>query len=224
MQTFNSILAIFYRDYKITFRNIYDVFTILIFYILGMMIFIFSIGTNKEIFNLASIGIIWTLLLLSSTLSINKFYMDDFNDGNMIIYRMSGLSYELIVLIKLITMWFFYQLPFVLIIPLSALLLNIEKEKVMLTLITFLISSPILTSLASISGSMNLLNKRNFSFGSIIIMIFSIPLIIFSVGSINAPQDLINSQLNILIGILLLFLALTPWVSAGCIKISIGNK
>ena len=224
MQTFNSILAIFYRDYKITFRNIYDVFTILIFYILGIMIFIFSIGTNKEIFNLASIGIIWTLLLLSSTLSINKFYMDDFNDGNMIVYRMSGLSYELIVLIKLITMWFFYQLPFVLIIPLSALLLNIEKEKVTLTLITFLISSPILTSLASISGSMNLLNKRNFSFGSIIIMIFSIPLIIFSVGSINAPQDLINSQLNILIGILLLFLALTPWVSAGCIKISIGNK
>jgi len=224
MQTFNSILAIFYRDYKVTYRNIYDVFTILIFYILGIMIFIFSIGTNKETFNLTSIGIIWTLLLLSSTLSINKFYMDDFNDGNIIIYRMSGLSYELIVLIKIIAMWFFYQLPFVLIIPLSALLLNIEEEKVVLTLITFLISSPILTSLASISGSMNLLNKRSFSFGSIIIMIFSIPLIIFSVGSINAPQDLINSQLNILIGILLLFLALTPWVSAGCIKISIGNK
>ena len=224
MQTFNSILAIFYRDYKVTYRNIYDVFTILIFYILGIMIFIFSIGTNKETFNLTSIGIIWTLLLLSSTLSINKFYMDDFNDGNIIIYRMSGLSYELIVLIKIIAMWFFYQLPFVLIIPLSALLLNIEEEKVVLTLITFLISSPILTSLASISGSMNLLNKRSFSFGSIIIMIFSIPLIIFSVGSINAPPNLINSQLSILIGILLLFLALTPWISAACIKISIGNK
>ena len=67
-------------------------------------------------------------------------------------------------------------------------------------------------------------NNNNFAIGSVIVMILSIPLIVFSVGIISAPSELIKPQLYILTGILLLFLALTPWVSAGCIKIALRNK
>ena len=103
-------------------------------------------------------------------------------------------------------------------------LLDINMDKILINLYIFLIGSPILTSLASISGSMNLLNNKNFSISGIIIMIFSIPLIIFSVGIVNATPDLVIPQLNILIGILMLFLAITPWISAACIKLSIRNS
>ena len=223
MKIINSIFAIFYREYKITFRNIYDVLTILIFFILGILIFVFSIGPNKEIFNNISIGIIWTLLLLSTNLSIDKFYKNDFKDGNIILYNMSGLSFELIVLIKIISMWLFFQLPFIIIIPLGSMILNIDSNKIFSSLCVFLLSSPILTMLASISGSLNLLNTRNFAISSIIVMILSIPLIIFSVSLINSPEELFKPQINILISILLIFLAITPWVSAASIKLSIRN-
>ena len=113
MQTINSILAIFYREYKLTFQNFYDVFAIILFFLLGVFIFIFSIGSDKEIFDQIGIGIIWTLLLLSTNLSIKRFYQDDFNDGNIFLVHMSGLSFEFIVLIKLIALWLFTQLPFV---------------------------------------------------------------------------------------------------------------
>ena len=223
MKIINSIFAIFYREYKITFRNIYDVFTILIFFILGILIFVFSIGPNKEIFNNISTGVIWTLLLLSTNLSIDKFYKDDFKDGNLILYNMSGLSFELIVLIKIISMWLFFQLPFIIIIPLGSMILSIDSSKIFSSLCVFLLSSPILTMLASISGSLNLLNTRNFAISSIIVMILSIPLIIFSVSLINSPEELFKPQINILISILLIFLAITPWVSAASIKLSIRN-
>ena len=55
-------------------------------------------------------------------------------------------------------------------------------------------------------------------------MILSIPLIVFSVGVISAPPELIKPQLSILAGILLFFLSLTPWISAGCIKIALRDK
>ena len=223
MKIINSIFAIFYREYKITFRNIYDILTILIFFILGILIFVFSIGPNKEIFNNISTGIIWTLLLLSTNLSIDKFYKNDFKDGNIILYNMSGLSFELIVLIKIISMWLFFQLPFIIIIPLGSMILNIDSSKIFSSLCVFLLSSPILTMLASISGSLNLLNTRNFAISSIIVMILSIPLIIFSVSLINSPEELFKPQINILISILLIFLAITPWVSAASIKLSIRN-
>ena len=91
-------------------------------------------------------------------------------------------------------------------------------------LLTFVIGSPILTALSSISSSMNLLNDKNIVIGSIIVMLFSIPVIIFSVGVLDAPPELVRAQLNILLGILMLVLAITPWISATCIRIALRNK
>ena len=86
-----------------------------------------------------------------------------------------------------------------------------------------MIGSLILSCLGSIASSMNLLNKTNFSLGSIIVMLFSIPTVIFSVGLINADNNF-YSMLNILFGILLIFLAISPWISGLCIRIALENR
>ena len=224
MQIIKSVLSIFFREYLLTFRNFYDVLTIIIFFILGILIFIFSIGPNKEIYSQIGVGIIWTLLLLSTNLSIKKLFQDDFNDGNLILLFISGLSFELVVIIKMITNWFFFQLPFFIVIPIACLILNVDINKILLLIMTFLIGSPILTALSAISSSMNLLNDKNFAIGSVIVMLLSIPVIIFSVNIIESTPQLVLPQLNILLGILMLLLAITPWVSASCIKIAIRSK
>ena len=224
MKTFNSISALFYREYKILFRSFYDILTIIIFFILGIFIFIFAIGSDKEILEEIGLGIIWTLLLLSTNLSINKFYHNDFGDGSIFLLHINGLSLELIVLIKLIILWTFYQLPFLIIIPCAYLILNIASENMYLVIITFVLGSPILSALSSISGAMNLLNNKNFAIGSIIVMIFSIPVIIFSVAIVNTPPELIKPQISIMIGILFLFIAITPWISSACIRLALRNK
>jgi len=221
---FNSILALIQREIKITYRNFSNFFSIAMFFLLGILIFVFSIGDNKDVFNQIGIGIIWTLILLSNTLSLRKFFQDDFDDNSLIIFNLSGLSYEIIALIKIIIIWFFIQLPFFLIIPIAVFLLNIKIINIQLMLISFLIGSVVITSITSISGSMNLLNKKNFAIGSLIIMILSIPVIIFGVSIVNTSKELLNAQLNILLGIMFFFLAIAPWICGICIKISIQNK
>ena len=224
MLTINLCFAIFKREFLLTFRNYYDVLTIITFFILGILIFIFAIGPEEKIYSQIGIGIIWTLLLLSTNLSIKKFYQDDFNDGSIILFFISGVTYEFIVILKIITAWLFFQFPFLVIIPITCLLLEVDQNKIFLLLLTFTVGSPILTALSSISGSMNLLNDKNFAIGGIIVMLFSIPVIIFSVNIVEAPTELIKAQFNILLGILMLFLAITPWVSAICIRIALRNK
>ena len=87
MQTIRSIISIIIREYLLTFRNFYDLLIVFMFFLLGILIFIFAIGPDKEIYSKIGIGIIWTLLLFSNNLSINKLFQDDFNDGNLIIYQ-----------------------------------------------------------------------------------------------------------------------------------------
>ena len=224
MFTVKAILSIFFREYLLTFRNFYDLLTIIVFFVLGILIFIFAIGPDKEIYSQIGVGIIWTLILLSTNLSIKKLYQDDFNDGSLILFYISGISLELIVIIKIIAAWLFFQLPFLIIIPIACLILNVNTDKILLLILTFFIGSPILTSLSSISGSMNLMNDKNFAIGSVIILLLSIPIIIFSVSLIDSTSEIVKPQLNILLGILMLFLAITPWISTFCIKIAIKNK
>jgi len=224
MRIINSIIALIKREFRITYRNFSDILSIFLFFLLGIMIFIFSVGAEKEIFNKIGVGIIWTLILLSNNLSLRKFYQDDFNDNNIILFHMSGLSYEIIALIKMIVNWIFIQLPFFIIIPIAGLLLNVEVNNIQIIFLSFLIGSPIITSIASISGSMNLLNNKNFTIGSLIIMILSIPVVIFSIGIINSSEELIKAQISILLGIMFFFLAITPWVCAFCIKLALQSK
>ena len=224
MKIINSIVAIIIRDFKITYRNFTDILSILLFFLLSILIFIFAVGINKEIFNQIGIGIIWTLILLSNTLSLKKFFQNDFDDDSIIIFHISGLSYEIIALIKILINWFVLQIPFFIIIPIAFILLNINTDIVWIIMLSFVIGSIIITCIASISSSMNLLNKKNFAIGSLIIMILSIPVIIFSTSIINKSNDLLYAQINILLGIMFFFLAVAPWICGICIKISIQNK
>ena len=218
-----KIFLFFKRESKLFYSNIVDLFSNILFFFLSIFVFIFALGTEEQLLRTIGVGIIWSLLLLSSTLSIRKFYEDDFKNGILTIIHMSGISYELMVLLKIISHFLFVQIPFLLSIPVAGIFFNLPMTEVCNLLLTFIIGSLILSCLSSISASMNLLNKTNFSIGSIIVLLFSIPVIIFSVG-INNVDSNFNSLINLLFGIALIFLGISPWSSAACIKLAFKYK
>jgi len=223
MNFLKKIIFFYYREYKLNLSGFQDIFTNIMFFFLSIFIFIFSIGPDKEIISLIGVGIVWTLLLLSSTLSLRKFYQDDFDNGNLLIMHLSGFSYGFIAILKTFSHFIFVQVPFLLSIPIASILLNIANEKLIYLFISFATGSFILSCLGSISASMNLMNQRNFLLGSLIVMIFSVPVIIFSVGLINIEENF-NSLISILFGILLIVLAVNPWASGLCLKLSLENN
>jgi ABC-type transport system involved in cytochrome c biogenesis, permease component len=143
--------------------------------------------------------------------------------GNLILMHLNGFSYELISILKTISHFIFVQIPFLISIPIASLLLDITYDKLVLLLISFLIGSLILSCLGSISASMNLLNNRNYLLGSVIVIIFSVPAVIFSVGLINSNESY-DSLINILFGILLIVFAINPWASGACLKLALQNN
>ncbi len=218
-----KIFVFFRRESKLFFTNITDLFSNIVFFFLSIFIFVFALGTDEQLLKTIGVGIIWSLLLLSSILSLRKFYEEDFNNGILVIIHMSGISYELLVFLKIISHFLFVQLPFLISLPIVSIFFNLPTNEVYNLIITFFIGSLILSCLGSISASMNLLNKTNFSLGGIVVLLFSIPLIIFSVGINNAESELIY-LINLLIGIALIFLGIAPWSSAAFIKLAISNK
>jgi len=211
------------RESKMFLNNYVDLFSNILFFFLSIFVFVFALGTDEQLLRTIGMGIIWSLLLLSSTLSLRRFYEEDFNNGVLTIIHMGGLSYELIAFLKIISHFLFVQIPFLASIPIASLFFNLPINEVYNLILTFIIGSLILSCLGSISSSMNLLNKTNFSIGSIIVLLFSIPVIIFSIG-INNPDSNFNTLINLLIGIALIFLGISPWSSAAFIRLALRNK
>ena len=223
MKILNKIISFYYREYKLNLSGFQDILTYVIFFFVSIFIFIFSIGPNEQTISIVGIGIVWTLLLLSSTLSLRKFYQDDFENGNLLIMHINGFSFGFIAILKTISHFLFVQIPFLLSLPLACILLNITNDKLFYLFSSFAIGALIMSCLGSISSSMNLMNQRNFLIGSVIVMIFSVPVIIFSVGLINLEENF-NSLINILFGVLLIVFAINPWASGLCIKLSLENN
>ena len=169
------------------------------------------------------LAIIWTVLVLSSSITVNKLLKDDYDDSNFEIYQFSSLSFELIALSKIITSWILFQLPLLLLIPLISIVLSIDQNKIYMLIITMAIGSPILSILSVVASSKLLTNNKNFNLGGLIIFPMSIPIIIFAVGAVNTDVDLFIPQINILISMLLASLALGPWVISACIKIALRS-
>ena len=223
MNFLKKLISFFYREYKINLSGFQDILTNITFFFISIFVFIFSLGPEKETLSFFGVGILWTLLLLSSTLSLRKFYHEDYQTGNLVILHLNGFSFELIVILKTISNFIFVQIPFLISIPVASILINLSIDKLYGLLISFLVGSMILSSLGSISSSMNLMNNRNYLLGSIIVMIFSIPVIIFSVGIINIDENF-NSLISILIGILLIIFAINPWASGACLRVALENS
>ena len=217
-----KIYLFFKRELKLFFNNIVDLFSNILFFFLSIFVFIFALGTEEQLLKTIGVGIIWSLLLLSSTLSIRRVYENDFKNGTLIIIHMSGMRYELIAFLKIISHFLFVQIPFLISIPLASIFFNLNINELYILILTFIIASLIFSCLVSISASMNLLNNSNFSIGSIIVILFSIPVIIFSVGAINTDNEY-TSLINLLFGIALIFVGISPWSSAACIRLALKN-
>ncbi len=220
---FKKLIYFFYREYKLYLSGFHSVLTMITFFFVAIFTFIFSIGPKDEILSLLGVGIMWTLFLLSSTLSLRKYYQEDFENGNLVLLHLRGFSYELICILKTISHFIFVQIPFLIFLPIACIFLSISIDKVYYIIISFFLGSIILSCLGSISSSMNLLNNRNYLIGSVIVIVFSIPVIIFSVGLIG-QYDNFNSLINILFGILLITFAINPWASGACLKLAIENS
>ena len=112
MSFLKKLISFYYREYKINLKGFQDILTNITFFFISIFIFIFSIGPEKETLSYFGVGILWTLLLLSSTLSLRKFYHEDYQTGNLVVLYLNGFSFELIVILKTISHFILFKFHF----------------------------------------------------------------------------------------------------------------
>ncbi|MDB2461466.1 heme exporter protein CcmB, partial [Gammaproteobacteria bacterium] len=170
-------------------------------------------------------GVIWITAILTTLLSSNNFFRDDYNNGVIEMYLTSSKGVELILFLRIVACWLFTCLPIILFMPLVSLLFDISFEDSFVILITLLMGTPILISIGIFGSALTLGLAKNNILTPIIVIPFYIPVLIFSASAIDSvslglPYDM---QLFTLMALLFLILPIMPYLLKYTLELSINN-
>ena len=213
------------KELILYFRNLNNIFLPLIFFFLIISIFPIVLGPEKNLFDKIIPGIIWITAILTTLLTSNNFFKDDFNSGLIDIYLTSETSIELILFIRVMCCWIFTCLPIIIFIPLVAILFDISFHNSFIILITLIIGTPTLVSAGIFGSALTLGLSKNSMLIPVIIIPFYIPVLIFSASAIESVTSGLpyEMQIYVLLAILFLVLPIMPYLLKYTLRISINN-
>jgi heme exporter protein B len=222
------ILTILNQEFKLSSKHLSDKFTILSFYIIAVMLFIFAIGVESKIINSTASGIIWLCFLFSSTIAAPNILQHDYEDGSLDQLLLRNSSANSLVFAKFLSYYFFNIFPLIIISPLIAIFLNIQLCAIFAIITTLLIGGAIIAAINIFAACLTLNNSKKSALFLIIALPFTIPTIILSIIAANSvllenDWGIFLSYSGLLASLCLILLPIFLLASSNVLKLMVKN-
>lgn len=221
------LIALLKKELRCAFRKRIEIANSLLFFIIIVTLFPLSIDNNPELKreflqNIAP-GIICVATLLSTLLSLERLFIDDFHDGSLEQLLLLPCPTPLIVLIKIFSHWLITGLPLIIISPIIAVLLSLSVKTLLVVIVVLLLSTPALSFIGAVGAALTVNLKKGSILLSLIIIPLYIPTLIFSTMAINYSMvNLpISGFLALLAAISIGSLTIMPFFIASALKINL---
>ncbi len=219
MSFFVTLIA---RDLRLAARRRVEALLPLAFFTIGVTLFPFGVGPERETLRLIAPGVIWVNALLATMLSVSQLFAGDHGDGSLEQMLISGHSPVLLALAKAVSHWLLTGVPLVLAAPLFALLFDLSGPTTAMLVLTLLLGTPTLSLLGALGAALTLGLRSAGVLLIIIILPLCIPGIIFGIGAVSAVESGLSAQGHLsLMGALLIATAVgAPLATAAALRIA----
>jgi heme exporter protein B len=214
--------GIFKRDVHIAFKQKAELLQPLMFLLMVVTLVPLGVSPSPDTLQRIGPGVLWIAAILSSLMAMERMFRDDFQDGTMEQYVLSGMSLAGISVVKVCVHWLVSFIPMLVLSPLLAMFLNLTFDMYVALLATLLLGTPLLSLIGAIAVGLTVgLQKGGVLLALLLIPVF-IPLLIFATSAVDsaALQLPYYPQLAIIAAMLLLALAIAPFAIAYSLRVS----
>lgn len=215
-------LSIITNDLKLAIKRGGGTASLLAFFVISSTLFPFGIGSEPEILARTGSAIIWVCAIFSSMLAMPKLFDDDYEDGTLAQYILTGNMPQILVLAKITSHWLANMLPLIIITPIICVFFSIEKQ-IFPLVISLIAGTPALVAIGAIAASLTIGLKRGGGLLAILVFPLYIPVLIFGVSAANADSSLFLSCVMILVALLLFMLPVSLYATATAIKTALDE-
>ncbi|VEL95919.1 heme exporter protein B [Alteromonas sp. 76-1] len=216
------LLGIFKRDMQIAFQQKAELVQPLMFLLMVVTLFPLGVSPSPETLQRIGPGVIWIAAILSSLLGMERLFRDDFIDGSLEQYTLSGMPLPAVATVKVLAHWLVSFVPLLILSPLLAMFLNLSTDMFIALMLTLLIGTPLLSLIGAIAVGLTVGLARGGLLLALLLIPVFIPLLIFATSAVDsaALQLPYHPQLAIIGAMLLLAAAAAPFAIAYSLKVS----
>lgn len=215
--------ALFKRDVLVAWRRKSNIYQPLVFQLLIVIMFPLGLGAGPQILAKIAPAVIWILALLSTLITLENIFKDDYQDGSLDVYVLSGMSLPLATISKASAHWLTTGVPVIVFAPLMGILLHLPSQSYAVLMLSLLLATPIFSLLGTVGSALIMNIKNGGMLLSVLIMPLLAPVLIFGAGAVleSTLGNPTSGHLMLLLGCTVLTLTLAPLAAAAAIKINL---
>jgi heme exporter protein B len=220
----HAFAAVLKRDLTLALRHRSELANPIVFFVVVVTLFPLALGPEREILMRVAPGIIWVAALLAATLSMDRMFRMDFEDGSLEQLLLTPHPPSVLVLAKILAHWLVTGLPLILVSPLLALLLHLPMTALPTLLASLALGTPVMSLVGAIGVALTVGLRRGGMLLTLLVLPLYVPVLIFAAGAVDnaAAQLPVAGQLYFLAALLVLSLTLAPVATAASLRISLG--
>ena len=215
--------ALFKRDVLVAWRRKSNIYQPLVFQLLIVTMFPLGLGAGAQTLAKIAPAVVWILALLSTLITLENIFKDDYHDGSLDVYVLSGMSLPLATLSKSAAHWLTTGVPVILFAPVIGVLMHLPGHSYAVLMLSLALATPIFSLLGTVGSALIMNIKNGGMLLSVLIMPLLAPVLIFGAGAV-LETTLGNSafgHLMLLLGCTVLSLTLAPLAAAAAVKINL---
>ena len=209
------------RDFKLVIKGSNETLAAIMFYVLAIIMFPLSSGTETDLLSKIAGGAIWMAALFSSLLSLDRMLRSDFEDGSLEIMVLSKMSLESIILAKCLSHWLTNGLPLVVLSPILCIIIGLDFSYWWILLLTLLIGTPSLTLIGATPAALSCVIGKGGVITAMVMLPLMLPILILGAGAIEAEISGLGGigHLYALSAILPISLLVAPFLAAKAVRL-----
>lgn len=214
--------AQFQRELLIHWRQKRNLINSCLFFLMLLIFFPLTMRPELAILQTMAPGLIYMAMLLALLISAERLFAQDYEQGVIEQWLVSGQNPATMVFAKVLAHWLFNLIPIIFLCPLFALLYSFNLWETEVLILSLLCSSPALIFLSALASAFGIGIRQRGVLLALILLPLTLPVLIFGAGTLTmALQGFpIDAYLALLLAISLLAMTFLPYAIAGVIRIS----
>ena len=221
----SSLSLMLKREIMLAYRRRVDLVNPLLFFLMVVTLFPLGVSPDLEKLSLLAPGILWVAALLSTLLSLDMMFRNDYDDGSLEQILLSAKTVEWLVLAKIIAHWLVTGLPLMLMSPLLATMLALPTRAIPALMVSIAVGSLAFSLLGSVGAALTVGLRKGGLLLALLVMPLFIPILIFGASSVSAAAQMLEfwAQIAYIGAIALGAAAIVPWLTTVALRISVNT-
>ncbi len=213
------------REIKLSYRRKADLANPLLFFLMMIVLFPLGVTPNTDKLSVIAPGLVWVAGLLSTLLSLDMMFRDDYEDGSLEQMLLAAAPAEMLVTAKIIAHWLMTGLPLTLVSPFLALSLAMPERAIPALIISLGLGTLTFSLIGSVGAALTVGLRKGGLLLSLLVMPLFIPILIFGASAVTAAATEFpyQAQLAYVGAICLGALAIVPWITTMALKVSVSE-